>query len=530
MPGSAIVRSLVESTAFEHIFERCPDHDGVRRWIASHFKGKGPNPVHLAIAELVRRGVVQHVITTNYDLGFEEAFAHTSLTVHRIVGEGDAKIWDTRAPALFKIHGSVDVPNSLIFALRHESAMPHWKRDVLHAMIHRRGLLVAGYSGTDFEICPELASTEPLDCVWNAFDDPMLYPDALTGNARSVSEALAATVLVGDMRGVWTHLGGRCDDAVRHDSEDISASALVASLSPREAALWASQVLVGIGCGTAAESLIASMHADSLVAEADSGLVAGIKGQALFHRGLYARASREFRAAARWHFEQGDIRSGILEKGREADSLRCYGSWGRSSYLLDEIETMVDPVGDGSIEGLVARQRALLTRHRLDLATMLGRQQAARRLRAQAIPQLKRAYEIAARDGNWHDVRMCEMWADRMGIDPAEIAIWPTPPLRGVDGFRQLGYVVAVWMALRDDIVTGRADESTWDQVEKALGVAAAIGSNPEQWKLAALMLRARRGAVSTLGSRIVRAFLACEYSLKFRAFLVARAVAGAGV
>jgi hypothetical protein len=531
MPSAILLKRLVAETAFEHILERCPNHGRVRDWLTDHFKGNGPNPVHIAIARLVSRGIIRHVITTNYDLALEQAFCLEGLFVTRIVSETDASSWDVDEPSLFKIHGSTDLPASLVFTLHHESLMASWKRHLLREMIRDRDLLVSGYSGTDFEICPELVACTPRLCIWNTLENPRSSVTALSANAQRVTESMRGIALAGDMRTLWTGLGANCDSATREHVASTVVDWLLDAMTEWERLLWRPELLVGIGCGAAAESCVRDILASPTMAGRHSGRLSATLGQALFHRGLYARAAREFRTASDWHSAHGELGNAVREKGREADALRCYGAWRRAGQVLSDAEALATRVGDEHGGGMVARQRALLTRHRFDIAKMTGRRRKAQWLRKQAIPLLRTAYKLAVHEGNWHDIQMCEMWADRMGIPLTEITEGEITPLRSRDGFGQLGYIVAVWMSLRDDVTAGRADMKTWDDIQVALADALAIGSSPESWKLAAVMVRGRKGKdFWRLIGTFTNSFMACEYTVLFRLFLLARLLGGHGV
>src|SRR5215207_1859744 len=63
----------IRSSAFEHIMERYPKREILQPVVAKAFYPTPPNPVHQAFARLLDAGVIEHIITTNYDVGLEAA-------------------------------------------------------------------------------------------------------------------------------------------------------------------------------------------------------------------------------------------------------------------------------------------------------------------------------------------------------------------------------------------------------------------------------------------------------------------------
>src|SRR5207244_716893 len=116
-----------------------------------------------------------------------------------IVTESEAQNIRSLQAAIFKIHGCVEhdqhrkpgEDRTMIYTLGREGELPPWKRRILYRLVAGRRLLVCGYSGRDFEICPELARLNA-DIVWN-----IRKSENLTPNARRVLTAANGTALVG---------------------------------------------------------------------------------------------------------------------------------------------------------------------------------------------------------------------------------------------------------------------------------------------------------------------------------------------
>jgi len=117
-----VIRELIERSAFEHIMERCPRPENImRESLANGFHPTSPNPIHFAFAKLLNDGVIEHIITTNYDTGIEDA-CDVSRQLQIVIEEGDAKGINPSSSTIFKIHGcaSPNKRHSMVFKLGQE--------------------------------------------------------------------------------------------------------------------------------------------------------------------------------------------------------------------------------------------------------------------------------------------------------------------------------------------------------------------------------------------------------------------------
>lgn len=151
------IERLVKQTPFEVLFEHYPDRARARDILAAQYVKGRPNPFHFGLTKGIRQGNIAHVVTTNYDLCIESA-AQPQDGLRIVVEPTDISVPGPpiAPPTLFKIHGCADRPDSLVFRLSQEGALPQWKRDFLKELVVGRDLVVIGYSGRDFDICPIL--------------------------------------------------------------------------------------------------------------------------------------------------------------------------------------------------------------------------------------------------------------------------------------------------------------------------------------------------------------------------------------
>jgi len=196
-----IVEAIV-ATPFEYIWDQSPNNPLLDRIIADEYKNKSPNAIHEAIKNLVSSGLIKHVITTNYDTCLDQVFQNIG-NMTKVVTEKDAQKINNNSNLYFKIHGSAEdgLESTIVYRLSHEGALPDWKRRVLRQCITNSTLLVIGYSGLDFEICPEIILAKPSQVIWNSYLNPSTDNKALTPNSLRVLQSQSQnTVIWGDMK------------------------------------------------------------------------------------------------------------------------------------------------------------------------------------------------------------------------------------------------------------------------------------------------------------------------------------------
>ncbi len=114
--------------------------------------GEQTNVVHQALAAAVRDGRCAAIVTTNFDTLIERAadelgFAIPLVSRHHLTASGA----DTSQPALYKIHGTVTDPNSMVDLLLDKGVgLGPGTRGVLGELCRSRHLIVLGFSGEDF--------------------------------------------------------------------------------------------------------------------------------------------------------------------------------------------------------------------------------------------------------------------------------------------------------------------------------------------------------------------------------------------
>src|SRR5581483_3293431 len=151
----------------------------------------------------------------------------------------------------FKIHGSLEpspskYDGSVIFSLRHETILPDWKRQLLRQLLDGRQLVVLGYSGSDFEICPELQKAGASRILWLFRDGCEV---AQRNNVRHLLSRVEGTVIVGDIVDFLSVLSG---NTIAHTKWDPHVGRLTRALrsacSNADLLEWRARLSVGMGC------------------------------------------------------------------------------------------------------------------------------------------------------------------------------------------------------------------------------------------------------------------------------------------
>ncbi len=536
--SEATVKPLFEEMAFEHLMEGLQRKDVVGRNLCGLYNRVCPNPIHQTLADLMARGVLEHVVTTNYDANLETACRAVCPSTRKpqvVVTEEQARHIDPLRPVIFKIHGDVTCDSrlgsagtpSMVFSLSREGELPEWKRRVLFRLSAGRNLVISAYSGRDFEICSELPRLH-CEIVWNCWKDPTV-PNALSPNAERVLRLSAGTALVGDLTYVW---GALARPSVSRASRSILASPsptnpgleaeVVTDLAESDIDVWRLRALIGAGCGEEAAEL-AKTFGDALPADSDLRFDALMnEGRGLFHQGLYRRAASKYRDALQFADSRGrrDWRFGAYLDLVEAE--RCAGHWLRAWRVLNMVQAQAE--GDEWVQAVVALRRVLVLRHLYQLAKGVPLcEWLARRIRRRCRSLLQLVVSHA-KDGHWPELQQAELWAGRLDIPFADLYSGPLNPLPSRAGYRQMGYLVAELMAIRDGLSAGQSFASVDDIQEKVL-TAWKIGARAEVWKVVWTLKKTfgRRAVDPQLRQLAFRAWRLCEYTLPMRLFVTMR-------
>jgi len=511
-PTKELVHRLVKDTAFEHIMEACPTQEALREVLAGIYNMDTANGGHEAIARLVRAGAVRQVITTNYDRCFETAFH--SIGIQRVVRRDHLAAWKPDQPTYFKIHGCASDLETLVFTLSGEPALEPWKRDLLASLVVGHRLVVIGYSGRDFEICPELSRLK-LRLAWVCRDAPQAQrPYKPSPGAIGILALDTSTAVQGDMHDVIEKLGTARPNVKKTRTPALPKETFMFGSSGDEISrnldLWRCQLFRHVGCARAGAACARRLM-DSACSDAQRATAHHYAGLAAFHAGQYRKAGREYRAAAALVASPGN--DGYLFDAVIAD--RCAGL---NKQALESLEVLAEQAPQYRAQLLLRRLEFLAPAY--ERARARSRNDDADVIQAQALPLARELAGASDQPGARIEHQQCALLARRLDISD-QISTMTYAPAAAPAGFSQLGYFVAMAMALRQDLMKGN-DPPT---LEEALSIFADLdqmGAAAETWKFGlAVLSRYRFRSGYRLPIRVMINYARCEYTWAQRRSLV---------
>jgi hypothetical protein len=192
---------------FEAVLEAYPDQVRLPKLLCQIFGQSDvkPNSLHIALGNGLLEGLFSGLITTNYDMAFDNYFLNRGEPVKTIVREGDwEELRDRRStdPPYWKIHGTASAPDTVIANLGREGRMDVWKRNCLMQFVKGRTIVFLGYSGRDFDVCAELACLKgDFSAVWLVLPPKRGMRIELNGNQSRIIEKSGGQVVLGDIFG-----------------------------------------------------------------------------------------------------------------------------------------------------------------------------------------------------------------------------------------------------------------------------------------------------------------------------------------
>lgn len=523
---------LFRKIPFENVMEQCPDPEALTGWLKETYNVTRHNAIHNHLAKALGDRTIHSIVTTNYDCCLDQALseqengqgASNGKRTIRIVTQTDLATSQNRDRCYFKIHGSADDVSgeSLVFRLGHESALPAWKRELLRQLLARRTLLVIGYSGLDFEICPEIPLANPTRVIWNfrSLED-------ITPTARLVMEQVAGEILIADMRSLLSRVFSPIDASIGSPSVNIELM-IKTKFSERTMKLWKARLLNNLSYGKSAQSVAIELLNMSTPDPLEGIWMMEESARALHYQGAYKRAAQTYDSAislARAEVLPITKICGLMLDA--SDNWRCYGGFRRSSARLREAKSLatLHALNDPELLANIALKELLLLRRKYQSAALLGIRSVMGRTRVRAESLIKAAAEPLLASGAWFSLQQLRLWTDRFDLPPSITCppdYYEAPPPR--QGYEHLGYPVAQMMVFRDEVDTGRRvlnEESAQEAIEKS-ALAERLGLNPEVWKLNYLALKRFPSLrKKEIFWKFLKYFWVCEYSLMMRVILL---------
>ncbi len=526
---SVFVKKFFEKIPFEHLLERCPNQDKLRQILNRAFSIDRYNIIHKTLAERLVDGRISALITTNYDLCFDKVldFADGSQIsklnreVIRVITENDFKqVSNAKAKIYFKIHGSADNINgeTLVFALTHESYLPDWKRQILSDIIKSRPLLIIGYSGKDFEICPELVRMEIKQLIWNEKSDKLTY------NAQRLLEMKNGIFLEGNMIDLF-----EIHSSINYANRDsVLLDSIQSQFSQNEIMEWRASLSNSMGFPSlafkTADNLLSILSINGV--DLDFIKAERQKAQALFHLGKYKQSAILFRQASK-HAKQLkddnlraelllDICSAYMSHGSFFRAIRCKNIAYAIAMTLNNENRQSRILGDFFLKDacIYGYLYPLIKGIRLPVLTKWFTRKGIQSLRKSSLYSLK--------TGNWFGFYHIRLLGEKMDIDPISLTNgihYGPPPVK--EGYEHLGYYIPQASYTRDQLSRRKGTLSPNEENElcKQLEICRITDNFPEIWKILWLGIKHDpqwRKNYDKL-REFYHSFQACEYSIGMR-------------
>ena len=502
----------------EYICDQCPEHENLRSIILKECYPRQPNDVHFVIRELVKKGVFKHIITTNWDTCLEDILPNYQPLLH-IIEKQNIKNINIKSRILFKIHGSASKPETLIYRLSQEGVLPDWKRKVLHFCLKEAVVLIIGYSGSDFEICPEILLAKPKKVIWISLYDPLKYPDTLSGNARRVIENTNSVVYLGDLKKFMDLIGFKINLLDKSNSNIYKS--LINIISINNLNHWACGVLAPAGYARQTEIIAHEILSNTVPNSYEYALSKFWLAEALFTKGKYKAVAKITNEASRIFLKLGLLKNYFSSESRGIDALRCSGKlyYARKRLFNARKQIITSIENDDYLKARFELNEILIIYEYFRIFRSLKLTRKIKKLRLIAEQKLRNISIVFAKLGSWYDLQQCKMWGNRMDIRFEDIYNGPLKPLDDWFGYRSLGHIVAEMMAARDSFWEGNNLKISLEKIKSYLKIAKDIGCMPEVWKLSLLINKYYKEEEKVSIFDWLVPFFECQYTLWMRFF-----------
>jgi len=476
-----LVRERFNQLPFERAMERCPDKEGLHTFLKVLFNVRTANAIHRGIAQALIAKRIQSIVTTNYDCCLDDELSRSPG-----IAQND-DVFSNPSQAYWKIHGSADDETGerpMIFTLRQESSLDERSRHLLKTLWCDRVVLIVGYSGTDFEICPEIPALRPKRIIWN-----FLSRDDITTTACEVMRRVPGVIVIGDMLTLFelpdspVHLDTKPS---RGKSKNV-AFEIGNRFSPITKLLWRLQILTTMTCAGPALRVADRLIQDERMSASERYCVLKERARALYYGGFHKRAALGFESVATMPEAMRESTADMLDLQLAAcDSWRSYGDFVRARKSLATARRIAASANDVELTARVQMKRLALLRQLYKFTKALRLIPMAILIRRRASHIIKPLIEPLVTRGLWTAYYELRTWGDRFDI-PAEITSvadrYHAPPPR--QGYWKLGDVMGQMITLRDDIRrTKHLSEERINEIENLAQQAEDLGILAEAWKL----------------------------------------------
>lgn len=429
--NSSMFEDLALMSPFEVILQHHPNPADVRRKLSNVYISGKPNMLHGALAYAIHTGSIRNVITTNYDTCIEAAVQSVT-DADVIIEESDIEECPHSAKSdrvsIFKIHGCATRDHTMVCRLSEEGSLPPWKRRILEKLVADRDLVVMGYSGLDFDICPVLFNLRFRRLIWlfSASDDLEAAIGRSSPNVRNATRAGVQGDRIFGRLGGFDRIFEGLPGLTGYNFVPTRVSANIAAdlfegetADPFSYAVWRAMFFHAIANRTGCEAILMKMsHSERMRPEA-----LRLWSETLERAGRYKSSVQILRQLERHLRGQGKA-DDILElmfvaTGRHHTAFRLlpfYLSWIRYKRFVRRCDREKLTFDRRLAE---ARDAYLLILAIKQLAVIpaVGKKIAMWRVRGQASGVFERAAQLHYERGEWQEVRLLRVACRDLGLD-----------------------------------------------------------------------------------------------------------------
>lgn len=246
------LRKEFNNMPFEALYSCAPEGVVKPENLAKMFIGKTSNNLHEILANKFNTGEISSIITPNYDNCIDYFIQDKSRILY---SNNCCEIANNKKlnNVLFKIHGSIDNPSTMIYTIEQEKKLDTQKTETLKLILKDKILIVIGYSGRDFDICPLITSQEVYQykkIIWLQYRNEKGDKEELSAYAKLVIKEEEGNNLVigGDLQNLIKRFWSKYYINIDYSPEKFNPS-IYFPLTKEEKCMWQMKVLNRLSCG-----------------------------------------------------------------------------------------------------------------------------------------------------------------------------------------------------------------------------------------------------------------------------------------
>ncbi len=327
---------------YEELF---PGTSDIQNFLKHNLQATDSNWIHYFLASSLLRKppIISALITTNYDTLIEKAVSSPRWERVKVYKEEQHKSWVGDRPIYLKVHGTLEDAESVIATLSAESGLASWKKQFFHDLITNKVVLILGYSGFDFDVCPEIMQAHPKKVYWNT----LRKKDKLSRDAYEILKSCKGVHMYGDAIEFIDQLHSKLVKKIPDFIDSSTKAELLKRASDnhfRDRAVdtnmfkkdnytfWLIQSSVETGAGTIAFDLLRRLKSEQNSPSQKSLLVLRTKARAAF-------LQEDYKASEMWYLrairacQNKTIKADLWLSYFEACRLQTLPHGGRGAHL-----------------------------------------------------------------------------------------------------------------------------------------------------------------------------------------------------